>query len=93
MAARMRDYLKPLGLPVTWLSNADHFRHATSTITYRPGYRELAEAVALRLPITVAPQVVSEQSAAVRIELGGDLLDFDRQLLQAKRGISNDKPI
>jgi len=93
MAARMRDYLQTMGLSVTWLSNADHFRHATSTITYRPGYREQAEAVARHLPGALALQEVSGQAAAVRIELGGDLLDFDRQLLQAKRGISNDKPV
>jgi len=84
MAARLRDYLNAKGLPVAGLSNADHFRHATSTITYRPDYRGLAESVAKHLPIAVTLRMVNEQATAVRIELGGDLLDFDRQLLQTR---------
>lgn len=93
MAARMRSHLMGLGLPVSWLSNADHFSHMTTTITYRAGYRALAEAVAGNLPIAIAVQPANDQASDVRLELGGDLLDFDRKLLVAERHVTHDPSI
>jgi len=46
MAARMGAYLERSGLPVARLSNADHFSHTATTITYRAGHAALAEALA-----------------------------------------------
>jgi Tfp pilus assembly protein PilF len=89
MAARMKGYLAQLGLAAARLANADHFAHATTTITYRPGYRGLAEALSASLPIAPLLRQAAEQAVDVRVELGGDLLDFDRGLLQAERNTSH----
>ena len=89
MAARMGAYLSAAGFPEAWLSNADHFSHRTTTITYRAGHRRLAEALSASLPIAPRLKEVAEQAADVRIELGGDLLEFDHGLLQAERNMSN----
>jgi hypothetical protein len=89
MAARMKGYLAQLGLVAARLANADHFAHATTTITYRPGYRGLAEALSASLPIAPLLRQAAEQAVDVRVELGGDLLDFDRGLLQAERNTSH----
>jgi Tfp pilus assembly protein PilF len=89
MAARMKGYLAQLGLAAARLTNADHFAHATTTITYRPGYRGLAEALSASLPIAPLLRQAAEQAVDVRVELGGDLLDFDRGLLQAERNTSH----
>jgi Tfp pilus assembly protein PilF len=89
MAARMKGYLAQLGLTAARLANADHFAHATTTITYRPGYRGLAEALSASLPIAPLLRQAAEQAVDVRVELGGDLLDFDRGLLQAERNTSH----
>jgi hypothetical protein len=89
MAARMKIYLAQLGLAGVRLTNADHFAHTTTTITYRPGHRGLAEALSASLPIAPLLQQSVEQAADVRVELGGDLLKFDSGLLQAERNTSH----
>ncbi|MPZ11503.1 MAG: tetratricopeptide repeat protein [Kiloniellaceae bacterium] len=89
MAARVRAYLAQLGLTAARLTNADHFAHTTTTITYRPGHRGLAEALSASLPIAPLLQQSVEQAADVRVELGGDLLKFDSGLLQAERNTSH----
>ena len=89
MAARVKAYLMQLGLAAARLTNADHFAHATTTITYRPGHRGLAEALSASLPIAPLLQQSGEQAADVRVELGGDLLKFDSGLLQAERNTSH----
>lgn len=90
MAARMKAHLVTAGLSAAWLTNAGHFTHATTTVTYRPSHRQLAEAISSSLPIAPQLQEVTEQAADVRIELGGDLLEFDRGLLQAERNLTHD---
>jgi hypothetical protein len=89
MAARLKAYLAQLGLAAARLSNADHFAYAATTITYRPGHRGLAEALSASLPVAPLLQQVTGQAADVRIQLGGDLLEFDRGLLQAERNTSH----
>jgi tetratricopeptide (TPR) repeat protein len=89
MAARLKAYLAQLGLAAARLSNADHFTYAATTITYRPGHRGLAEALSASLPVAPLLQQVTEQAADVRIQLGADLLEFDRGLLQAERNTSH----
>lgn len=93
MAARMKAYLVGKGLQVVHLSNADHFAHVTTTVTYLPGYRELAEFLSTSLPIAPRLQEVSGQIAGVRIQLGGDLLEFDNDLLEAERNVSHADPV
>src|SRR3546814_17662685 len=93
MAARMQSYLAGLGLDAPWLSNADHFSHATTTVTYRPGHRDLAEALSDTLPVAPLLEQVAAQAADVRVWLGGDLLDFDRGFLQADRKRSEERRV
>lgn len=85
MAARMQAYLGQSGIVAARLTNADHFAHAATLITFRPGHRGLAEALSASLPVTPRLQEVSAQASDVRVLLGGDLLEFDRALLQAER--------
>lgn len=89
MAARLRGYLAGLGLEVTRLVNADRFSYPTTTVTYRPGHRDLAEALSAHLPVAPRLRQVTEQPTDVRVRLGGDLLEFDRGLLQAERNASH----
>jgi hypothetical protein len=89
MAARLKAYLAQLGLAAARLSNADHFTYAATTITYRPSHRGLAEALSASLPVAPLLQQVTEQAADVRVQLGADLLEFDRGLLQAERNTSH----
>jgi hypothetical protein len=93
MAARMKLYLLGKGLSVTRLSNADSFAHGSTSVTYLPGYRELAEVLSASLPIVPRLQQVTGQAADVRVELGGDLLEFDSDLLQAERNTSHADPV
>jgi tetratricopeptide (TPR) repeat protein len=89
MAARTKTYLIGLGFAAARLTNADRFTHRTTTITYRPGYLGLAEAVSASLPVAPLLKEVAGQATDVRIELGGDLLEFDRGHLQAERNTSH----
>jgi hypothetical protein len=89
MAARTKTYLIGLGFAAARLSNAGRFTHKTTTITYRPGYLGLAEAVSASLPVAPLLKEVAGQATDVRIELGGDLLEFDRGHLQAERNTSH----
>lgn len=93
MAARMKSYLLGEGLTVSRLSNADSFTHASTSVSYLPGYRELAEILSASLPIVPRLQQVTGQAADVRVELGGDLLEFDNDLLQAERNASHADPV
>ncbi|MDX1710598.1 MAG: LytR C-terminal domain-containing protein, partial [Rhodovibrionaceae bacterium] len=81
MAARMRGYFTDQGVPVQRLTNADHFAHQSSTVFYRPGWEEEAEVLASYLPVSVAISPEPNQSADLRLELGGDLLAFDASLI------------
>ena len=89
MAARLRSYLAGFDLTVTRLANADSFSHRSTTVTYRPGHRSLAEALSATLPVAPVLRQVTDQAVDVRVELGGDLLEFDRGLLQAERNTSH----
>ncbi|WP_193370764.1 LytR C-terminal domain-containing protein [Pelagibius marinus] len=93
MAARIKAFLLGEGLSVTRLSNADNFNHSSTSITYLPGYRELAEVLSASLPIVPRLQQSTGQATEVRVELGGDLLQFDSDLLQAERNTSHADPV
>ena len=88
MAARMREFLADKGLETQRLTNADNFRHMTSTIFYREGWEAAAAELAKLFPAGINMIQVVDQRADVRLELGGDLLDFDHQLIKiaAKAG-------
>lgn len=81
MAARMRAYLSSRGAEAGRLTNDASFSNQVSVIFYRPGFRGEAEALAALLPLRVAVEPKERQRADVRLRLGGDLLDFDRDLI------------
>lgn len=80
MAARMRKFLKEQGISVYRLTNADRFNHMVTTIFYRDGWYSVARRLADLLPAEVQMEMVDSQVSNVRLELGGDLLEFDRDL-------------
>jgi tetratricopeptide (TPR) repeat protein len=80
MAARIGSFLGIRGHDVEHLSNADHFSHLETTIFYREGWKRVAQRLADLLPVEIILKGKDDQEADVRIELGGDLLDFDRDL-------------
>ncbi len=81
MAARSRAFLTSRGVKVRWLTNAKHFNNMVSVIFHRDGFREQAEMLARLLRIRVRIEAQENQRANVRLRLGGDLLDFDRELI------------
>ena len=81
MAARMRGYLVSQGIGTYYLTNATHYRNQVSTIFYRTGYLEEARRLSSVLQIPIELVEVRSQRADVRLRLGGDLLDFDRDLI------------
>lgn len=92
MAARIREHLESKGVVVKRLSNADHFRHQETTIFYRGGFRSYAEDLARMLPAVIDLDGGSDQESDVRLELGGDLLDFDRGLYYAVKRTNGGNP-
>ncbi len=83
MAARIRDYLGAKGIVVKRLTNAEDFRHRETVIYYRAGWRAYAEKLARMLPAVIDLDGHPGQESDIRLELGGDLLDFDRGLYYA----------
>ena len=80
MATRLGRVLQAKGLPVHRLSNADRFGERRTKIYYRSGWRAYAMGLASLLPTDVTLVSVGAGVSDIRIELGGDLLQFDRQL-------------
>ncbi|MFQ6017198.1 MAG: LytR C-terminal domain-containing protein [Kiloniellaceae bacterium] len=85
MAARLRNYLEGKGITAGRLTNADHYSHMETTIYYREVWRQYAVDLANALPAEVDLESTDDQAADIRIELGGDLLDFDAELFYAAR--------
>lgn len=81
LAARVSAYLRSQDMPVSYLTNARRFDHMMTIIFYKPGMRGRAEAFAAKLPIAADLRENSDQYSDVRILLGGDILDFDREKL------------
>jgi hypothetical protein len=92
MAARIRDHLESKGVVVKRLSNADHYRHQETTIFYRGGWRSYAEDLARMLPAVIDLDGHPGQGSDVRLELGGDLLEFDRGLYYAVKRSNGGNP-
>ncbi len=80
MAARIRRYLESEGLVIRRLTNADTFTHQETTIFYRAGWKAYAEDLARLLPAAIDLDGRAGQTSDIRLELGGDLLYFDRGL-------------
>lgn len=82
MAARVRDYLVERRHDVRWLTNAKSFRILVSTIFYKPGAKGAALQLATTLPVTPRLLQRETQRASLQLELGGDLLTFDKKLIR-----------
>jgi hypothetical protein len=85
MAARMREFLASNSVDILRLSNAESYTKRHSTLFYRDGWKARAVQVAQVLPTKVRLQLVVDQAADIRIELGADLLNFDANLLSEIR--------
>jgi hypothetical protein len=85
MAARIRDHLETKGIVVKRLTNAEDFRQQETTIFYRSGWRTYAEELARMLPAVIDLDGSASQESDIRLELGGDLLEFDRDLYYATK--------
>ncbi len=85
MAARMRQFLKDRDLNVQRITNAAHFAHMQSTIYYKEGWRVYAMGLAGLFPADVRLVAVRNQWMDIRMELGGDLLNFDAELISAQK--------
>lgn len=86
MAARMKKYMVSRDISVKRLTNADHFSHMTSRIFYQPGWEKYAKAMASQLPIPVFIEEMVGLVSEVRLEIGGDLLNYDAELIKQYRG-------
>ena len=81
MAARMRAHLAWGGIPVARLTNDASFSNMTTVIFYRDGFKQGADELARLLPIAVAVDPAEDMYSDIRLRLGGDLLDFDKELI------------
>ncbi len=90
MAARMRAFFGTVGVGVGRLTNANHYSHMETTIFYRDGWKHYAEYLARILPAIVDLSGNDDQATDIRVELGADLLDFDRDMFYADRKSSHD---
>ena len=90
MAARMQSYLGEKGVSVDTLSNAAHFRYQESVVYYQPGFEAEAQALVDVLPLSVGMEESADQAANLRVRLGGDLLDFDRELYYTMKDWKNE---
>jgi LytR cell envelope-related transcriptional attenuator/Tetratricopeptide repeat len=83
LAARVRGYLESKGLNVSYLTNAASFDNARTAVFYKKGQRQAAERFAKQLPIAADLIESNENYADIRIRLGADILDFDKNVLYA----------
>ena len=85
MAERLGRFLALRGLPHSNLKNAEDFDRDETVILYREGWQVYAMGLASLFPAKVrleqSAAVEDEVSADIRIEIGGDLLRFDGELI------------
>jgi hypothetical protein len=91
MAARMEEHLKSLNIPLVNLTNAMSFTNKKTVLYFKPGFESAAMRVSLLLPIR--PELRRNPALApdLRLVLGGDMLDFDRQLI-ARNFVADSTP-
>jgi hypothetical protein len=71
------------------ITNASSFDHATTVIFFRAGFEEVARRYAEALPISPRLELADQMSTDLRIQLGGDILNFDSaELLQGNKKLS-----
>jgi Tfp pilus assembly protein PilF len=81
MAARMEQHLESLNIPLVNLTNAMSFTNRKTVLYFKPGFEGAAMRLSLSLPLR--PELRRNPALApdLRLVLGGDMLDFDGQLI------------
>lgn len=81
IATRFKQFYADQGVTADALTNADHFRHERTVVSYRPENAAQAKTIADLLPIpSVKLEEVRDLPAAVRLVVGRDALAFDLTL-------------
>jgi tetratricopeptide (TPR) repeat protein len=78
LAADLGRYLASKDMDVARITNDASFANQKTVIYYRDGYLPHARDVARLLPLPVELESVEEQYGDIRIRLGHDILEFDR---------------
>jgi len=81
MAARMSQFLGDHGAQKLRLTNAMSFTNRTSVLYFRPGHMASAKSLVSLLPVAPELRRNDEIATDLRLVLGGDLLEFDRDLI------------
>jgi len=81
LASRLKQFAQSNDVDVQRLTNADHFSHMTSTIYYKSGWEDQANALSKLFPIAITLKEKTHQLSSLRLEIGGDLLEFDKSLI------------
>ena len=81
MAARMSHYLKGHGAAKLRLTNAMSFTNKVSVLYFRPGHLASAKSLSSLLPVAPELRKSDDLVTDLRLVLGGDLLKFDRGLI------------
>ncbi len=81
MAMRMGQYLVDQGMKPASLTNAISFTNKVSVLYFRPGYIASAKSLSRLLPVDPELRRNAALRTDLRLVLGGDLLDFDRDLI------------
>lgn len=87
LAARMRGYFQSTGQRIGRLTNASRFNHDKTVIFYRKGHAETAKRLADLLPIPVRISPTEKQAIDVRVRLGNDVLEFDKNILMKEHKV------
>lgn len=81
MAARMNRYLQTEGVAPGRLTNARSFNNQKSVLYFLPGHVSKAKLVSDLLPMQPELRENAGLETHLRLVLGGDLLNFDRDLI------------
>ena len=81
LAWRMKKFAEGNNVEVQRLTNADHYSHMESTIYFKPGWKGEADELSKLFPIPITIKEKTNQFASLRLEIGGDLLEFDKSLI------------
>lgn len=90
MASRMRGHLNKNGYQLMWLGNSDNYRKRVTTVFYKEGFRDRAEMLATNLPVSVQFIERIDQHTSLQLELGADLLHFDKELIHQLKKVQTD---
>ena len=85
MAARMGRYLVGHGVPNSRLTNADSYTNKVSVLYFKPGQIANAKSLISVLPVHPNLRRNAALETNLRLVLGGDLLEFDRDLISESK--------